>query len=303
MHSQYEHNGLTWVDLESPTREEVQDTMEEFGLDGSVAEELMLPTAKPRTDFYPSYAYVVMHFPALRHSHKTLEQEVDFIVGKNFVITAHYDTVDTLHKFSKVFEVNAILDKSAIGDHAGFLFFYLLKNLYKAVDYEIECVRRDLGTIEERIFKGDEVEMVNAISRCARDLLNLRQTIEPHREVLQTLESEGVQFFGQEFRSYLRSLSNEYYRVHNHIMRHTEALHELRESNNSLLTTKQNETMRVLTIMALLTFPLALFVAIFDIDATSNPIIGLPYDFWIIVGIVFLAGGMMLTYFRYKKWI
>jgi magnesium transporter len=303
MHAQYEHNGLTWIDLESPTREEVRDTMEQFGLDSFVAEDLLLPTAKPRTDVHPSYVYVVMHFPALRHSHKTLEQEVDFVVGKNFVITAHYDTVDSLHKFSKIFEVNAVLDKSAIGEHAGFLFFYLLKNLYKAVDYEIECVRRDLLLIEEHIFKGEEVVMVNAISRSARDLLNLRQTIEPHREVLQTLEAEGGPFFGPEFKPYLRALSNEYYRVHNHIMRNTEVLHELRETNNSLLTTKQNETMRVLTIMALLTFPLALFVAIFDINASSNPIIGLPYDFWIIVGIVVTMGAAMLAYFRYKKWI
>lgn len=303
MHSAYEHHGLTWVDLESPSREEVRDTMEQFGLDEFVAEDLLLPTAKPRTDFHPSYVYIVMHFPALRHSHKTLEQEVDFVIGKNFVVTAHYDTIDPLHKFSKVFEVNAVLDKSAIGDHAGFLFFYLLKNLYKAVDYEIECVRRDLLTIEEHIFQGEEVPMVNAISRSARDLLNLRQTIEPHREVLQTLETEGATFFGDAFKSYLRALSNEYYRVHNHIMRSTEALHELRETNNSLLTTKQNETMRVLTIMALLTFPLALFVAIFDINAVSNPIIGLPNDFWIIVGAVVAMGLSMLTYFRYKKWI
>jgi len=86
-------------------------------------------------------------------------------------------------------------------------------------------------------------------------------------------------------------------------MRYTDFLHELRETNNSLLSTKQNETMRVLTIMALLTFPLALFVAIFDINATSNPIIGLPYDFWIIVGAVVSVGIAMFAFFKHKKWL
>ena len=61
--------------------------------------------------------------------------------------------------------------------------------------------------------------------------------------------------------------------------------------------------MRILTIMALLTFPLALFVAIFDIDATSNPIIGLPYDFWIILGAVLTIGTGMLLYFKHRKWL
>lgn len=303
MKSRYQHKHLTWIDLDSPTREEVHDIINEFGIDLLVGEELLLPSTKPRVDFHGAYIYTVLHFPALRHSHKTKEQEVDFIIGRDFLITAHYDTVDPLHKFSKVFEVNAIIGESNLGDHAGFLFFYMLKNLYKAVEHEIEYVHHDLMVVEEQIFKGHEVEMVKGLSRSARDLLNLRQTIEPHREVLQTLETDGVQFFGQDFGKYLRALANEYYRVHNHIMRNTDSLHELRETNNSLLSTKENETMRVLTIMALLTFPLALFVAIFDIDAEYNPIIGLPYDFYIIVGIVISMGISMLMYFRYKKWL
>ena len=303
MHSRYEHNGLVWVDLESPSREEVHSVMEQFGIAPLVGEELLLPSTKPRVEFYGSYVYLVLHFPALRHSHKTREQEIDFVVGKNFFITTHYETIDSLYKFSKVFEVNSLLDKSNLGDHAGYMLFYMLKNLYQAVEHEVEYVRHDLENIEEHIFSGHEVAMVSNISRSARDLLNLRQRIEPHREVLRDFETNGAGFFGEEFVRYLRTISDEYYRVHNHIMRATESLHELRETNNSLLTTKQNETMRILTIMALFTFPLALFVAIFDINAKSNPIIGLPYDFWIIVAIVLGIGTVMLWYFRHKKWL
>ena len=303
MHSRYEHNGLVWVDLESPSRDEVRDIMDQFGIAPLVAEEVLLPATKPRVEFYGDYVYLVLHFPALRHSHKAREQEVDFVVGSNFLVTAHYDMIDSLHKFTKVIEVNSLLDKSNLGSHAGFMMFYMLKKLYQAVEHEVEYIRHDLATVEEHIFSGHEVDMVVALSRSARDLLNLRQRMEPHREVLRELEAGGAAFFGQDFLPYLRALSNEYYRVHNHIMRETESVHELRETNNSLLSTKQNETMRILTIMALLTFPLALFVAIFDINAASNPIIGLPYDFWIIVGIVVGAGATMLWYFRYKKWL
>ena len=303
MRTSYQHNGIVWVDLESPSREEVRQVVEQFDISSIVAEELLLPSTKPRADFFDAHVYVILHFPALRHSHKTLEQEVDFVVGRNFIITVRYDTVDPLHKFSKVFEVNSILNKSGIGEHAGFLFFYMMKKLYKSVEHEIEHVRKHLGTIEEHIFRGQEVRMVEAISQSARDLLNLRQTIEPHREVLRTLETEGVRLFGEDFSSYLRALSNEYYRVHNHIMRHTEALHELRETNNSLLTTKQNETMRVLTLMAFVTFPLSLIASIFSMDTIHEPIVGNQYDFWIILGIMGTSTLIMFWYFRHKKWL
>jgi magnesium transporter len=297
------YGNLSWIDLESPTHREVQDVANEFGLAPLIAEELLMPSTKPRVEFFDTHVYVILHFPALRQSHTSPEQEVDFVIGHDFLITTHYDIVDPLHKFAKVFEVSSILEKGQLGEHAGFLFFYMLKKLYRGLENEIDHVQRDLLHIEENIFAGHEVEMVKAISRAARDLLNMRQTIEPHREVLRTLETEGARFFGDSFSPYLRALANEYYRVHNHIMRNTDSIHELRETNNSLLSTKENETMRTLTLMALLTFPLALFVAIFDIDAEYNPIIGLPYDFWIIVGAVATVGLGMVLYFKHKHWL
>ena len=207
MHSRFEHGGLTWIDLESPDRTEVQAIIEEFGVAPLVAEELLLPATKPRIEFHPNYTYLVLHFPALRHSHKTREQEVDFIIGANYLITTRYDTIDPLHNFSKLFEVDTVLDKSHFGDHAAYLFFYMLKKMYRAVEHEVEYVRHELSLNEEHIFSGHEVEMVAAISGNARDLLNLRQTIEPHREVLQEFEKNAARVFGDEFVSYARALS------------------------------------------------------------------------------------------------
>ena len=207
-----------------------------------------------------------------------------------------------MHKFAKIFEVHSILEKDEVDDHAGFLFFYMLKKLYKAVEHEVEYVRHEMALIEEHIFSDQQVEMVAAISRSARDLLNLRQMIEPHRDVLQTIEAEGPQLVGKDFSPYLRALSNEYYRVHNHVMREMESLHELRETNNSLLTTKQNETMRIFTILAFVTFPLSLIVEIFSMDTHNTPIVGLPYDFWIVMAILTFASVLMVWFFRYKNW-
>ncbi len=303
MLERYTHGSLVWIDLQSPNHAEVAKIAAEFGIDALIAEELLLPSTKPRAEFKGDYVYLILHFPALRHTHKSREQEIDFVVGKGFIVTTHYDNVDPLHKFAKVFEANSMLDKSNIGAHAGFLLFYMMKNLYKSVEHEIEFIRRDMSTIEDHVFKGHEVAMVEAISKSARDLLNLRQTIEPHREVLRDLEAGSGVFFGEEFMPYVRSLSNEYYRVHNHIMRNTESLHELRETNNSLLTTKQNETMRVLTIMALLTFPLALIVAVIDVDTVDNPIRHVPHGFTALLTTVVLSGAAMLSYFKYKKWL
>jgi magnesium transporter len=303
MMKRFEHHGLTWIDLESPTKEEVVRVAAEFSIDADTAEEMLLPSAKPRAEFHDGYMLVVMHFPAIRHSHISKAQEVDFVVGGNFIVTAHYDPVDPLHKYSKVFEVNSLLEKREIGQHGGHLFFTMLKKLYRAVEHELDNVRSELNHIEEHIFSGQEVQMVSAISRSSRDLLNLRQTIEPHRDLLEELEDSGGQFFGEEFRPYLKRISGEYYRVHSHIMRGIESARELRKTNDSLLTTKQNETMKVLTIMSFFTFPLALLVAILGLDVVGNPVRSLHEAFWFIAAIVVAVSLFMFWYFKRQNWL
>lgn len=304
MLSRYTHDGITWIDLSLPTREEVRQVMEEFSIDPLVAEELLLPTIKPRIEIHPGFIYLILHFPALRHSHgNEKEQEVDFVVGKDFIVTTRYDTIDPLHKFSKIFEVNSVLEKSALGEHAGYLLFFMLKKLYKSVEHELSYVHDALEDIEEQIFEGRERQMVEALSRSGRDLLNLRQAIEPHRDVLKEFLERAPGFFGDDFAPYVRATLNEYYRVHNHIMRHTESLHELRETNNSLVSTKQNEVMLVLTLTAFVTFPLSLMASLFGMGAIHTPIIGQPFDFWIILTIMGFASLAMFGYFHYKKWL
>ena len=304
MLTKYTHKNVTWIDLESPTKEEVHKIMEEYSIHPTVAEELLMPTLKPKVDLHDNFIYLILHFPAFRHTHNNQQnQEVDFIIGKDFIITTRYDTIDPLHKFSKVFEVDSILDKSDIGTHAGFVFFFMIKKLYKALEHELEYIHDALETIEEDIFEGREKEMVVSLSIVSRDLLNLKQALSPHKDVLNSFEEVGLKFFGKDFTHQIRSIGSEYYKINNIIHTHSDSLKELRQTNDSLLTTKQNEVMKVLTIMAFVTFPLSLIASIFGMNTSTLPIVGGPNDFWIIMIIMVSFTVIMFTFFKYKKWL
>lgn len=302
----HEYKNLTWVDLESPTVDEVRSVVEEFGINTMVADELLSPTLRPHTERYDGYLYLVLHFPTLRQNGETAtvpEQEVDFIIGKNFIVTTRYEELASFVEFRKVFEVNAALEEDHFTDNSFDIFLLLAKRLYRTVDVEIDEVRETLECIEAEIFKGREKEMVISLSRAGRDILNLKQALDPHQDVLSSLADLTAEFAGKEYVSRVRAIESMYYRSRKHVTRIWQTLSELRETNNSLLSTKQNEVMKILTIMAFVTFPLMLISSVFGMNTKILPIVGTEYDFWKIIGIMFVATFGMFYYFRHKNWL
>ncbi|MEK7120838.1 MAG: CorA family divalent cation transporter [Patescibacteria group bacterium] len=304
MITRYTYRDLLWLDVESPTQDEVRSLMQEFGINTTVAEEILLPSLKPKVDFYKDYIYLILHFPAIRHTYTgNPNQEVDFIIGKKFIITTRYDTIDPMHKFSKIFEVNSILDRSDMGDHAGYIFFYMIKKLYKSLIHELEYIETSLQNTENKIFEGKEVEVVKELSEISRLLLAFQKGTSTHQDVLESFEIAGKIFFGEDFNYNLKAMLSEYYKVNHMIENEKRFLDELRETNNSLLSTKQNEIMKALTIIAFTALPITVISGIFNMSTKYTPIIGRENDFWIIVGGAFFITFAVMWYFKRKKWL
>lgn len=289
--------------MESPTNEEVRQIMEEFDIHPIAADELLAPSLRPKVDHYDNFLYLILHFPAIRHTHKSKSQEVDFLIGKQFLITVRYELLDPLHKFSKVFEVNSILDKSEIGEHAGFLFFYMIRKIYASLGHELSMIGDTLKSVEDRIFSGEEREMVAELSVIHRDLLEFHRALRQHRGVLQSLSIASADFFGKEFVHYNENIIGEFLKVEEMLQDQKEVLNDLHSTNDSLLTTKTNQIMKLFTGITFLMLPATLVGQLFGMNTVDTPLLGAPNDFYIIIGIMSLVALTTFIYFRAKKWL
>lgn len=298
------HGSVRWIDVVEPTKDEVRSLLEEFALDPLIADELTTPSQRNRVDTRDDYFYVVLHFPAFRHLHETAARplELDFIVGRDWIITARYEHLDPLERFRSVFEMHATLAHTTM-PHAGMAFHRMLADLYAILYDELEHIETRIDAAEERVFEGYERDMVVELSFISRDVLNYTQALEGHYPMLLSLEAPGVALYGYEYARNVRSLVGDYERLAAAVKSHRASLVELRETNDALLTTKQNETMKVLTIMAFVTFPLSLFTSLFGMGTRFTPIIGHAHDFWIIVGIMCAAALAFFAFFKYKRWL
>lgn len=302
------YKDVKWIDLENPTSSEVRKIIEEFGVSPIVADELLSPTVRPRVEVYSKYLYLILHFPVsysphAQDSETKKTEEIDFVIGKDFIITTHYDSIDALHDFSKVFEVQSILDKSDLGVHGGYVFFYMIQHFYRQMMNRIEKVKDIINDIEQKIFNGEERQMVEEISRVHRVLLTFKESLATHKEVLQSFEQAGHKFFGEDFKYHLQSILGEYNKVSSSIENLKEYLAELRQTNDSLLTTKQNEIMKNLTVMAFVVLPLSLVATLFGMNAEYMPLIGQENDFLKIIFVMLTLTLSMFIFFRSRKWL
>ncbi|MEI6346007.1 MAG: CorA family divalent cation transporter [bacterium] len=311
----YTYRKLIWIDLESPTRDEVKKVMEEYHLDPLVAQELLSPNLKPRIERLSNFLYLVLNFPIAKQGGKTKAskkisltaknrlQEIDFLIGKDIIITASYDAIDPLHHFAKMFEVNSVLDKSELGEHAGYIFFYMMEKIYQSLRNELEGIDDQLICIEEDIFAEREKEMVFELSTVSRSLLDFKKALSHHHGILNIYSTLSENFFGPGYESHARRLIDEYGKIEAIIHSQFELLDELRSTNDSLLTTKQNEVMKFFTVITSIIFLVELIISVLTISLPNNPFFLVAGNYAITLIVIAACSFGMLGFFKYKKWL
>jgi len=300
----HKYKTLTWVDLESPVVEDIKILMQEYNIPPIVADELLKPTVRPKADVYDNIIYLILHFPIYDISRKVSEPcEVDFILGKSFIITAHYKSIIPLHELVKIFEVGILLKEERFAKSVGRLMFLITKKLYDYALRQLEHIHNKISEIEERIFTGQEKEMVREISYVQRDTLEFQRAIHAHGSVLKSLYETDQKITGKDFPHYLNSMLAELARVENLLDNSKETVELLRDTNDSLLSSKTNEVMKTLTVMAFVTFPAMFLATLFSMNTTWLPVVGIPGDFWIVLFLMLAGAFTAFSFFKRKKWI
>ncbi len=315
MIKQLKYQNITWISLIAPTKEEVTKLGEENNIHPLVREELRNPSVRAKVDVYDDYIYLILHFPIDKvcqphygeDLHNDDTYEVDFILGKDFLITAHYENIPPLEEFANILEASSSLinNRKDKNIHAGHLFYYILRQLYQSLETGLNSINTSLKRAEQKIFSGQEAEMIKSLSGLNRCLLDFKWSLKFHREILESLSVSAKEFYGEKFNYYLQSITGEYEKISNIVDSNRENFSELRSTNESLLSIKTNNTMMALTTVTAIFLPVALIGTIFGMSGSdvNMPIIKSPDGFYIAVALMAITGIVMTVIAKAKKWI
>ena len=297
---------LVGYHLVKPASAELSRLSRDLRLNPLVTEELSRPTMRPKTESYDGQIYLVLHLPVFNaQEKKTHSREVDFVLTGSALVTVANDRIAPLDDFFKKCSSEQACEDLYASKTPAHLFAAVVRELYSFALRELDHIHEHIDRIEERVFatEREEEQLIEDLSFVRRDIIEFRRSLKPQQGTLESLVGHGVDLYGPGVRHVLESLIGEYAKVWNLLENHKEAVDALYENNVTVLNIKQNEAMRILSIMAFVTFPLVLFAQIFSMGTISTPILGRENDFWIIVAIMIGGASLMFMIFKGKKWL
>jgi len=303
---QLKYKSLTWINITNPTAKEIEYLRDNFDFHPLDFEDCLSPAQRPKLDEYSHYIFMILTFPYYdRIKRRITASEVDFFIGPNYIITLNDGLLSPIINLFRQCQVNEFLREKYMENGNLQLLHELLNKLQTYCFPIIDHINHDIDEMEKIIFSGNEKKMVEEILIIKRNIVNFRNIMQAHKNIIKKLISLSNKYFiPSESIVYLANLLERTKDIWDILEGQKETIEALHNTNESLISFRLNDIMKTLTIFSVIVFPLTLLAAIFGMNIMGGmPFLNSRYGFWLIIVIMLTGCLCMLWFFKKKKWL
>jgi magnesium transporter len=294
--------GKTWINVDGLHDTEILERLGvRFGIHPLVLEDIVNTHQRPKMEDYQDYLYLVFYM--LLHGgdgHQILGEQISLVLGPNYVLSFQEKTGDIfdpvrdrirkgkgrIRRMGVDYLAYALLD--AVVDH----YFVLLEKFGEAIE-----------GLEEELVEDPGPELLQRIHDLKREMIVLRISVWPLRELLSGLERVESKLVRKETGPFLRDVYDHSIQVIDAVESFRDMISGMQDLYLSSVSNRMNEVMKVLTIIATIFVPLTFVAGIYGMNFQHMPELGWKWGyagFWmVILGVA----GIMLRFFAKKGWL
>lgn len=296
---------LRWLDIPHFRDAESDALHKEFDFHPLDLKACLPPIQRPRLVAYPEYTFMILQFPIYdRGSRKIESVEIDFFIGKDYLVTVHDGRHPTMEEFFTQCEEDIQARENHLNESVPALLYELLHRLLVSIYPMLNHVSQDIDEVEDHILSEDQQTVITELLILKRNIVNFRKVMQAHKHVIEKLvENHSLPLSAAKFRLYFKGLIDHAKEIWDSLANYQDTVNALHDAHASLINTKSNQAVKVLSAIAVITFPLTLIAAIFAMRTEGMPFVHQPHAFWYIVtGMAALATTMMVI-FKRRKWL
>jgi magnesium transporter len=297
--------GLTWIHLDAPDALAAGMLAGRFGWHPLDVEDILSKRQRPKVDDYveDGYLFTVLHFPVYDSAVQRLNAaELDVFVGPDYLITLPTVELLPLTRLFQRCEENEAFREQLFSKGSGRLLYEVLDDLFDYCFPILDKIGHKLDSLEDDVFEGRSDEVVRDLSNAKQEIISYRKIIKPERSTLRVLERHIERFLPEELELYFDDIVDAAERIWDMLDNYKEVVEALEDTNESVISHRQNDVLRVLTVITVLLLPLTLITGVFGMNA-KFPGFETVWAFWTIFGVMVAALIGMLAFFRSKKWL
>jgi len=291
-----------WLDVYDIDDNDIDLLTNVFNLHPLTIEDFIMPNARPKIEEFPEYMFLVVF--SLQSSNGNLSgkigtTELDCCLGKNFLITFHTETCNSIgvckervKKQSPMIMYGADMLLYSILDTCIDNYFPILNEFDNTVD-----------AMSDDLFKAPDQKTLKKIYYLKNDIMNLRRTVAPQADVISLITRGTFKFIQPQNLIYFRN-------VYDNMVRFNDTMGGLRdiitgamEAYVSIISNRLNEVMKTLTIIATTMMPLTLVASFYGMNFKHMPELDSKFGYPAVILVMVIIAISMLAYFKRRKWL
>lgn len=293
---------VTWINVEGLHDVDVIEKIgDKYGFHPLLLEDILNTEQRPKMDDYDSHLMIAMKMISFDPQQtEVLDEHVSIILGYDFVISFQETKGDVWDPVRERIRKNRGRIRRTGADYLVYALMDAVVDNYFVV---LENIGDQLEFLDETLVEDPDHEVLQEIHDLKREMIYLRRSVWPVREVVGSLERQQPELVDESTRIYLRDVYDHTIQIIDTIESYRDVLASMVDIYLSSVSNKTNEIMKVLTIMAAIFIPLTFIAGVYGMNFEYMPELGLWWGYPAVIALMAGIAGVMLVYFRSRDWI
>jgi magnesium transporter len=293
---------VTWINIDGIHQVDIIEKIgKHFNLHPLVLEDIVNTGQRPKMEDFVDYLFVVLKM--LHYDEKEKEvraEQVSLILGSNYVISFQETEGDVFDAIRERIRMDRGRIRKMGADYLAYALMDAIVDNYFLI---LENLGEKIEDIEDAVVTNPAPETLQAIHGLKREMIFLRKSVWPLREVISRLERWESPLIDKSIAIYLRDVYDHTIQVIDAIETFRDMLSGMLDIYLSSISNRMNEIMKVLTMIATIFIPLTLIAGIYGMNFKYMPELESPWSYPMIYLVMLVIGIIMVIYFRRKRWL
>jgi len=293
---------VAWINLDGLHDVRIVEQMgERFGLHPLLLEDILNTEQRPKMEDHENYLYVTLRMLSYDDaSYEIRSEQVSLVVGRTVILSFQEHEGDVF---------NQIRDRLRNGKGkvrrmgADYLAYALIDAIVDHYFVVLEKLGERIEDLEADLLENPTAQTLETIHKLKREMVFLRRSVWPLREVVSALERSESDLIRETTDIYLRDVYDHTIQVIETVETHRDILSGMLDLYLSSVSNRMNEVMKALTIIAIIFIPLSLVAGIYGMNFKYMPELEWRWGYFGVLGFMTVVAGVMLVYFKKKRWI